>query len=58
MYPRKRCRRLSDQSRVTMPIFSFCVVVGVDGRAVDPPPGRQHALHLCADAHRSALAHR
>lgn len=29
MYPRKRCRRLSDQSRVTMPIFSFCAVVGV-----------------------------
>ena len=31
MYPRKptRCRRLSDQSRVAMPIFSFCAVVGV-----------------------------
>ena len=31
MYPRKppRCPRLSDQSRVTMPIFSFCAVVGV-----------------------------
>ena len=31
MYPRKptQCRRLSDQSRVTMPIFSFCAVVGV-----------------------------
>ncbi len=31
MYPRKptRCRQLSDQSRVTMPILSFCAVVGV-----------------------------
>lgn len=31
MYPRKpgRYRRLSDQSRVTMPIFSFCAIVGI-----------------------------
>ena len=30
MYPRKltQCPRLSGQSRVTMPIFSFCAVVG------------------------------
>ena len=28
MYPRNRCRPLSGQSRVTMPIFSFCAVVG------------------------------
>ena len=31
MYPRKpgQYRRLSDQSRVTMPIFSYCAIVGV-----------------------------